>query len=343
MTEAAELAVEARCEALLDAYGHFLREAIPRLAPGPLVEHLGELVQEARIRLARALEAQRVVADPAAYAARLAATSTVEAVRRVKSRWPAPTPHDRAACPAPDALALAEHAQLDPGAKAELTAHVAGCPECTQELSLVAAVGVWSQGVASIVAAAAAAAPAISRASRPARRVPLAALLALAVVCGVLAIYAAIQRSSSRRLLAEFQAVTRRTPTSSGEAAARAAGAPGPLPASPSAPMAGVAMVELRPQPAARPSSRTDLDLASPVVLLLQAPGAAPSEPRLRLRATDGNIAWEGAVARRPPGPAVTLLLPAGAVQPGEYRIDLLDGGGRPAHHYFVRVVSSTR
>lgn len=331
MTQASELAVEARWTALLDAYGHFLREAIPRLAPGPLAEHVAEVVQEARIRLARALESHRLVADPAAYVARLAATTTVDAVRRVMSRW-AP---ERGTCPAAETLALAAQAEMDPTVKRELNAHVAECPRCAQERALVEGVVTWSRQVTSIFAATTTAAPAASSIQRPARRVPLAALAALAVVCGVLAIYAAIQRSANRRLLAESQAGARST--SGARPSAASPGAPAP-PVAPAVPLGNVALLTLKSQPPTEPAARADVDLAAPALLALTVRADGPREYRLRVRATDGSIAWEGVGFRRTGAGVVTLLLPPRALQPGGYRVDLLDEQARPLHHYFLRV-----
>jgi hypothetical protein len=330
VTEAAELALEARRTALLDAFGHFVREAVPRLAPGALADHLGDLEQEARIRLLRALESQGTAADPAAAVARLSATALVEAARRITSRW---APRPQADCPPADTLAVAALGlALDAGVKGTLEAHAA-CPECAQEKALAAAAGAWSRDVAAGLftrAASAAAPPARER--RPPRRVPLPVVVALGVVCAVLAIYAAIQRSSNRRLLSEFQAAA------TGGIARTRPPAGGPAAASPpaAAPIANVPLVELRPLRSAPETGRTELDLSAPVMLLLQAPGVATR--RLRVRAVDGTIAWEGEMARRDAAGPATLLLPAGALVGGEYRLDCLDGDGRPAPQYYVRV-----
>jgi len=80
------LTTEARLNLLLDEYGRYLRNAIARLCPKDLGLQYGDIEQDARLRLWRALESGKEIADPASYIYRVAATATIDAVRRVKAR-----------------------------------------------------------------------------------------------------------------------------------------------------------------------------------------------------------------------------------------------------------------
>ena len=81
-----QLDVDERLQALLDAYGAFLRSAVRRLCPATLGVTVEEIEQDARIRLWHALRRERKIADPASYLYRIAATAAIDAVRRVRAR-----------------------------------------------------------------------------------------------------------------------------------------------------------------------------------------------------------------------------------------------------------------
>ena len=78
--------LETRFNALLDEYGRFLRQTIIRVCPKDLGLQYDEIEQDARLRLWRALESEREIHDPASYLYRIAATATLDAVRRIKRK-----------------------------------------------------------------------------------------------------------------------------------------------------------------------------------------------------------------------------------------------------------------
>lgn len=78
--------MEERLEALLAKYGAFLRRTIVHVCPSSLGIQFDDVEQEARLRLWRALKAEREIADPASYLYSVAVTATIDAVRRVKAR-----------------------------------------------------------------------------------------------------------------------------------------------------------------------------------------------------------------------------------------------------------------
>src|SRR5262245_4250549 len=75
-----------RWRALVEQYGRYLRRAIIRLCPKNLGLQFDDIEQEAQLRLWKALSDEREITDPASYLFRIAATTTIDAVRRVKSR-----------------------------------------------------------------------------------------------------------------------------------------------------------------------------------------------------------------------------------------------------------------
>jgi RNA polymerase sigma-70 factor (ECF subfamily) len=77
---------EARFNAVVDEYGKFLSNAIANLCPKDLGLQFSDIEQDARVRLWRALEGEREIRDLASYIYRIAATATIDAVRRVKAR-----------------------------------------------------------------------------------------------------------------------------------------------------------------------------------------------------------------------------------------------------------------
>jgi RNA polymerase sigma-70 factor (ECF subfamily) len=85
MAESSPIAeVEARFNAILDEYGRFLRQTIAHLCPKDLGLQFSDIEQDARLRLWRALQSEREIADLASYLYRIAVTATIDAVRRVK-------------------------------------------------------------------------------------------------------------------------------------------------------------------------------------------------------------------------------------------------------------------
>lgn len=77
---------EERFAEVVETYGALLRAAIVRLAPKHLGIDFDDVEQEARLRLWRALEREREIDDLASYLYRVAATATIDAIRRVKAR-----------------------------------------------------------------------------------------------------------------------------------------------------------------------------------------------------------------------------------------------------------------
>lgn len=78
--------IEARFNAILEEYGKFLRRSIIRLCPKDLGLDFNDIEQEARLRLWRALRSEREIADLASYLYKIAATATIDALRRAKAK-----------------------------------------------------------------------------------------------------------------------------------------------------------------------------------------------------------------------------------------------------------------
>jgi RNA polymerase sigma factor (sigma-70 family) len=78
--------LEARFNSVIEEYGSFLRSHIARLCPKDLGLQFSDIEQEAHLRLWRALQSEREISDLASYLYRIAATATIDAVRRVKAR-----------------------------------------------------------------------------------------------------------------------------------------------------------------------------------------------------------------------------------------------------------------
>ena len=81
-----ENSAESRFERVVAAYGSFLRSAIQRYCPAEMRSSIGDIEQEAKIKLWRALESEKEIENPASYVYRIAATTTIDAIRRVRSR-----------------------------------------------------------------------------------------------------------------------------------------------------------------------------------------------------------------------------------------------------------------
>ncbi len=71
---------------LVNEFGYFLRNTIASLCPKNLGIQIDDIEQEARIRLWKALEKDVEIHDHASYIYRIAFTTTIDAIRRVKAR-----------------------------------------------------------------------------------------------------------------------------------------------------------------------------------------------------------------------------------------------------------------
>jgi RNA polymerase sigma-70 factor (ECF subfamily) len=91
---------DARFAAVVERYGRLLRDAVARVFPRHLGLQFEDVEQEARLRLWKALESEREVRDLASYIYRVAATTTIDAIRRVKARREEPLELDDPAGPA---------------------------------------------------------------------------------------------------------------------------------------------------------------------------------------------------------------------------------------------------
>jgi RNA polymerase sigma factor (sigma-70 family) len=77
---------EQRFNEIVESYGRFLRLTIVRACPPDLGLQYDEIEQEARLRLWKALESEREIQDLSSYLYRIAVTTTLDAVRRVKRK-----------------------------------------------------------------------------------------------------------------------------------------------------------------------------------------------------------------------------------------------------------------
>ena len=78
--------IEKQFNAVVEEFGILLRRAIVRLCPHDKGLQFDDIEQEARMRLWRALQAEREVTNYASYLYRIAATATIDAMRRVQAR-----------------------------------------------------------------------------------------------------------------------------------------------------------------------------------------------------------------------------------------------------------------
>lgn len=78
--------VEERFNLIVEEYGRFLRNTIAQLCPKDLGIQFNDIEQEARMRLWRALESEREIHNLPSYLYRIAVTTTIDAVRRVKTK-----------------------------------------------------------------------------------------------------------------------------------------------------------------------------------------------------------------------------------------------------------------
>ena len=73
-------------EAVVEEYRAFLRDAVARLCPRDMGLQFDDIVQEASLKLLSALRDEMEVRDLASYAYRIAATTTIDAIRRARAR-----------------------------------------------------------------------------------------------------------------------------------------------------------------------------------------------------------------------------------------------------------------
>jgi RNA polymerase sigma factor (sigma-70 family) len=67
-------------------FGTLLRQAVARACPRDRGIQIADVEQDARIRLWRALQSEREIADLASYIYKIAVTATIDAIRRAKAR-----------------------------------------------------------------------------------------------------------------------------------------------------------------------------------------------------------------------------------------------------------------
>lgn len=77
---------EERFDELMERYGKLLRSAIARLCPHGMSAEHDDIRQEAYIRLWRVVASGRELPASASYIYRVATTTTIDAIRRVKAR-----------------------------------------------------------------------------------------------------------------------------------------------------------------------------------------------------------------------------------------------------------------
>ena len=78
--------LEERFNLVVEEFGMLLRRAIVRFCPRDKGLQFDDIEQEARLRLWRALQCEREVTNYASYLYRIAATATIDALRRVQAR-----------------------------------------------------------------------------------------------------------------------------------------------------------------------------------------------------------------------------------------------------------------
>ena len=78
--------IEAEFNAILEKYGAFLRQTIARICPKDLGIQFDDIEQEARLRLWRAIEAEREINFHGSYIYRIVVSVTINAINRAKAR-----------------------------------------------------------------------------------------------------------------------------------------------------------------------------------------------------------------------------------------------------------------
>jgi RNA polymerase sigma-70 factor, ECF subfamily len=80
------LEIEAEFNAILEKYGAFLRQTIARVCPKDLGIQFDDIEQDARVRLWRAIEAEREINFHGSYIYKIVISVTINAIRRAKAR-----------------------------------------------------------------------------------------------------------------------------------------------------------------------------------------------------------------------------------------------------------------
>jgi DNA-directed RNA polymerase specialized sigma24 family protein len=80
------LEIEAEFNAILEKYGGFLRQTIARVCPKDLGIQFDDIEQDARLRLWRAIEAEREINFHGSYIYKIVVSVTINAIRRAKAR-----------------------------------------------------------------------------------------------------------------------------------------------------------------------------------------------------------------------------------------------------------------
>jgi RNA polymerase sigma-70 factor (ECF subfamily) len=78
--------IEAQFNAILEKYGAFLRKTIARICPKDLGIQFDDIEQEARLRLWRAIEAEREIHFHGSYIYKIVVSVTINAIHRAKAR-----------------------------------------------------------------------------------------------------------------------------------------------------------------------------------------------------------------------------------------------------------------
>ena len=87
MQEIAQLPdIEAEFNAILEKYGAYLRRTIARICPKDLGIQFEDIEQEARLRLWRAIEAERKINYHGSYIYKIVVSVTITAIQRAKAR-----------------------------------------------------------------------------------------------------------------------------------------------------------------------------------------------------------------------------------------------------------------
>jgi RNA polymerase sigma factor (sigma-70 family) len=78
--------IEAQFNTILEKYGAFLRQTIARICPKDLGIQLDDIEQEARLRLWRAIKAEREINFHGSYIFKIVISVTINAIHRAKAR-----------------------------------------------------------------------------------------------------------------------------------------------------------------------------------------------------------------------------------------------------------------
>ena len=109
--------IEAKFDRIIESYGKFLRRAIQRVCPKDLGIQFDDIEQEARLKLWTALKSEREIENMSSYLYRIAATTTIDAMRRVRTRR-----EDQFIDPGSDQAAASWPVAEDPGPSPEESA-----------------------------------------------------------------------------------------------------------------------------------------------------------------------------------------------------------------------------